>query len=127
MRATAKVNYGGSQSVIANLSKGLSDRIGLQPGQTVAVTVQLTTAQAGRTVALDPLDGGKIGGGTRTATVAADGSFTFTFQAPTAPGIAQVSIRDHAQEIGIQFWVNDPQNPAANPPSLSPTPPPAAP
>jgi len=119
--ATATIDFGNNQSVTANSNGTTFDRVGLQPNQVVDVTVQLSPVIAGRTIIVEPLDGGRVIGPASELVVAADGTFSFRFQAGGEPGIYQVTLHDGAQEIGLQFWVLDPQNPQNNPQVLTPS------
>lgn len=119
--ASAVITYAANQSVTATMHKGSSDRIGLQPNQIVAVTVQLTGIQVGRQLSIQPLDGGKLASSANRIVVGSDGTFSFRFQAGPRPGVSQLSIHDGEQEIGLQFWVLNTQDARCNPPVLTPT------
>jgi hypothetical protein len=118
--ATATISFGGSQSVTATSNGAVFDRVGLQPNQVVDVTVQFPPEKSGHTIIVEPLDGGCLIGPTNKLVVAADGTFSFRFQAGRDSGDYQVSFHDGAQEIGLQFWVLDLQNPQNNPSVLTP-------
>jgi len=117
--ATATIDFGDNQSVTANSNGAIFDRVGLQPNQVVDVTVQFSPGAAGRTIIAEPLDGGRVIGSTSKLVVAADGTLSFSFQAGHDPGVCQVSLHDGAQEVGLQFWVLDQQNPQENPPVIN--------
>jgi hypothetical protein len=53
--------------------------------------------------------------------IRADGTISFTFVVGLEPGLRQISLRVADQEIGLQVWVNDPNNPDSNPPGLTPS------
>ena len=113
--ANITVNSGANQPVMATSHAGVSDRIGLQPDQTVDVTVQLSASKAGRMIMIEPLDGGRLIGAFNQLVVASDGTISFRFQIGHDPGVYQVSLHDGAKELGLQFWVLDSQNPENNP------------
>lgn len=117
--ATITVNPASLQPTTASSYGGISDRVGLQPGQLITVTVQFFFAKPGDVITTEPLDGGQIVGKTNQFTVASDGTITFQFQAQQDPGTSQVSLRDGTNEIGLQFWVLDPNNPSSNPPVIN--------
>jgi hypothetical protein len=117
--ANITISWGANQSVTAISRGGVSDRIGLQPDQLVDVTVQFSTSAAGRTIIVEPLDGGRIIGTSNRLLIASDGTFSFRFQIGHNPGIYQVSLHDRAKELGLQFWVLDSQNPENNPPVIN--------
>ena len=52
--------------------------------------------------------------------IGADGTLSFTFVATSNPGKNQVSLQEGGQELGLQFWVLDPQNVQNNPPTINP-------
>jgi hypothetical protein len=62
-----------------------------------------------------------LGAGNRVSTliISAGGTLSFIFVASHEPGKNQVSLRRGSQEMGLQFWVLDPQNPQANPPAIT--------
>jgi hypothetical protein len=119
IEAAASVDFGANQSVNTSLRRGLSDHIGLHPNQAVKGTIQFPIENAGRVIAIEPLDGGRIIGSVKKSVVGADGTFSFNFQAGNDPGLLQVCLRNGSQEIGLRFWVIDSQNPDSLP---SPTP-----
>lgn len=57
---------------------------------------------------------------TLTLAVSADGTLSFSFIATHAPGKNQISLRDGAHELGLQFWIVDAADPQANPPAITP-------
>jgi len=121
LTATATINFGDGNVVNATSRRGSFDRVGLLPSQVVSVTVQLPLTKAGDTITIEPLDGGSVIGPSNQAVVAADGTFSFTFQGGQDPGVCQVSLHDGTQEMGLQFWVLNQQNPQENPPVINST------
>jgi hypothetical protein len=109
--ATFTVSFSDGSSILA----AGKDTIGLQPNQAVAVVVQYPLSSVGRRIAVVPLDGGRILGASKQLVVDAAGTIQFQFQAGTDPGIYQVSLRDSAQEIAVNFWVLDSDTPENNP------------
>lgn len=130
----ARVWYSKTESVVASCRSGIFDCVGLQSDQTVQVTVQCPAGRAFQKVTVQTLDGGTVARPLATSapdaptasdraislSTSADGTFTFVFQAGHNPGLNQVSLRQGSQELGLQFWVLDPQNPQNNPPILTP-------
>ena len=53
--------------------------------------------------------------GAKQLVVDANGTIQFPFQAGSDTGIYQVSLRDGAQEVAINFWVLDSETPSNNP------------
>jgi hypothetical protein len=81
-----------------------------------------TTISVGPTVA-QLLQGVLIPATPQVATfiISADGTLTFTFVATNDPGKNQISLRQGSQELGLQFWVFDLQDPQNNPPAITPS------
>lgn len=118
--ATITVTPASLQPITATSHGGISDRIGLQPGQLITVMVQFAgAAKPGDVITVEPLDGGQIAGLSNQFIVASDGTISFQFQACQDPGACQVSLHNGANEIGLQFWVLDPNNPDENPPVVN--------
>lgn len=125
----AIVTYSSGQSVVAPAAGGIFSLVGLQPGEVVQVVVQYPTSKALQVVNLEALDGGivlppKMTRGTRQTPfsrgIGVDGTLSFAFQASANPGLNQVSLRQGAKSLGLQFYVLDPQNPQNNPPTITP-------
>ncbi len=112
----ATVTFGPSRAVTAESSQGVFERVGLWPRQVVDVMVHYGAAKAGQTITAQPLDGGRVITTGSSLVVAADGTIAFKFQAGDQPGTYQVSLRDNAQESGLEFWVFDDAHPEKNPP-----------
>lgn len=55
-----------------------------------------------------------------TLPIATNGTVTFIFVAGHEPGKYQVSLRRGSEELGIQLWAFDAQNPGSNPPAITP-------
>ena len=115
VEAIASIDFGNNQFVTAVCHKGAFDRVGLRPDQTVDVTVQYSTADAGRIITVEALDGGAVVAPGKTLGVAADGTIHFKFRAGHQPGIYQIALHNRAQELGLHFWVMDDQHPENNP------------
>lgn len=119
--ATALIDFGNGQSVTATCHKGGFDRVGLRHDQMVDVAVQYSTADAGKSVTVEPLDGGQVIAPARNLIVAADGSIHFKFRVGHVPGAYQISLRTGNRELGLQFWVRDDDHPRNNPPVINPS------
>ncbi len=119
--AVAVVTYGTTGGyVVSRCPSGIFELIAVQPDQVVQVTIQYPASQALATVLAETLDGGSITFPAGGSVIDAQGTFSFTFQAGHDPGLNQVSLRQGLQELGLQFWVIDTQNPDNNPPTLDP-------
>jgi hypothetical protein len=114
------VNLGPTQAVIASANGQIFPLVGLQPDQTVQVTVQYPSDQALQTVQATPLDGGTISFPPGGTTINANGTITFAFTATHDPGLNQVSLQQGSVELGVEFWVFDNSDPENNPPTVQP-------
>jgi hypothetical protein len=113
---TAVIQFSDGQTATVTSS---SDTVGLQPNETVNITVQFSQDKAGHLLKVEPLDGGCVLSGSQTV-VASDGTAIFQFQGGRSPGRYQLSVHDSAEEVGLQFWVLDLTNPQNNPRVLAP-------
>lgn len=101
-----------------------NDIVALQPNQVVEVDTQLwvptgTCMEFGPTVTIEPLDGGAVVNGDTTIFADGCGGAGFQFQAPANPGVSQVKLRFNGQDVGIQFFVIDPDDPTNHPPTIN--------
>jgi hypothetical protein len=115
---TATVTFNSGQSVRARSSEGLSERVGLRKNQVVNITMHYPVEDAGRSILVLPLDGGRITG-PKMLTIARDGTIRFKFQIEREPGAYQIMLQDRAQELRLQFWVWDEVHPENNPPTIN--------
>ena len=119
--ATASIDFGNGQSVTATCHRGGFERVGLRHDQMVDVAVQYSTADAGKSVTVEALDGGQVIAPAKNVVVAADGSIHFKFRVGHAPGAYQIALRNGNRELGLQFWVRDDDQPRNNPPVINPS------
>jgi len=116
---TASVTLSSGQVVTARSRKGVLEQIGLLPNEVVDIAVQYPPEAVGHEITAEPLDGGKMIGPSKKLVVGNDGIVQLKFHAGKDPGVYQISLHDGAQELGVQFWIPDPEEPA---PSPSPSP-----
>jgi hypothetical protein len=129
-------------SAVSRCIDGVFQLVSLPPDQLAQIVVQYPTSDAAEIVKVEALDGGLLAGSASattqpfrvgnlgivplpskrfdTGTISAHGTFTFLFKAGHPPGLYQIRIRNATQVLGLQFWVEDPQHPANNPPALRP-------
>jgi hypothetical protein len=136
--AVATVTYATGGTVISRCESGIFDLIGVQPGDTVQVTIQFFADPGLQSITIEPLDGGAVfpppitvdagqiipvptNIGPISLPISPNGTVAFIFQGSREPGLNQVSIRYGTQELGLEFWVIDPTNAGNNPPALTPT------
>ena len=87
--------------------KVVFEQIGVQPLQLVSIALQYPIALAGTIVAIEPLDGGRVGSNGEPFRVAADGTLNFTYEVGESPGLYQVRLHYDEQAVALQFWVFD--------------------
>jgi hypothetical protein len=127
-------------SAVSRCVNGVFQLVSLPQGQLTQIVVQYPPSEATETVKIEALDGGLLAASVTTTaggysvahtvtvpskrvdsgTISANGTFTFLFQTGHPPGLYQIRIRRATQVLGLQFWVEDPQHPANNPPALRP-------
>ena len=117
--AATTIGVATNQAVTVNSTGRISDRVGLLPNQIVSVSVKFAAMKVGHSITIEALDGGYIRTAGWPLIVAADNTTSFTFQASGEPGMHRVILHDGAQEIGLQFWILDQSNPAANPSTIN--------
>jgi len=71
----------------------------------IDIAVQYSNAEAGKTISVEPLDGGQIIAPAKNLIVSSDGTIHFKFHAGHSPGVYQIALRTGGQELGLQFWV----------------------
>lgn len=94
--------------------RGLVDRVGLAPGQTVSVNLVFPGKTTGTAVTASALDGGVLSGHENLAT-SAEGVVQFSYQAGSLPGCYRVAAEIAGQEYILEFYVVDLNNPGNNP------------
>ncbi len=92
--------------------------LGLDPGQTVAITVQFPVEQAGQSIIVEPLDGGTATIPEGGLHVAADGTVAFPYQASPNAGACRIAVHQPDDQNVLHFWVVDPEHPENNPSDL---------
>jgi hypothetical protein len=88
---------------------GVVPMLMVRPNQTVPVTLQFPSAQAGTSVAVTPLDGGRISGG-GNGVVLPTGQMLFTFSPGAMPGRYRVMVYLPGQQHLLEFYVVDPNH-----------------
>gem|GEM_PF-3471128 len=59
------------------------------------------------------------GSGVSSLVISVNGTLSFIFIASHDPGKNQIALRQGSQEMGLQLWVFDSQNPQTNPPAIT--------
>lgn len=138
--ATVTLPSGASAAIVSR--KGIFPCIGLPPDQPVQVTLEFGTTMSGiavqtlpNLVSAEAIDGGVLVAGPWVTApngqntnlnrviagqISVTGRFVLSFLPARAPGLYQIRLRRGSEILGLQFWVNDPQNPANNPEVITP-------
>jgi hypothetical protein len=127
-------------SVVTYNINGIFQLVSLPQDQIVQVVLQYPTFKAAELVKVEALDGGLLAASVsaaapesvsqmtpvttrvNTGMISVNGTFTFAFRAGHSPGLYQLRITRPAPSpvLGLQFWIEDAQHPANNPPALRP-------
>lgn len=92
--------------------------LGLDPEQTVTVTVQFPVELAGQIVIAEPLDGGLLTIPDTGLVVGVDGTVVMQFQASDEPGACRIAVHETDDSNLLHFWIIDSQHPENNPENL---------
>jgi hypothetical protein len=135
---SATIVLANAASAVSRCVNGVFQLVSLPQDQLAQVIVQYPTSQTTEVVRVEALDGGLLTASVSTSvapstaavplpnkrvdtgTISAHGTFTFLFKTGHLPGLYQIRIRNTTQVLGLQFWVEDPQHPANNPPATRP-------
>jgi hypothetical protein len=90
----------------------------LNANEAVTIDLQFPQTVVGALIAIQPLDGGSVT--VQNALVAVDGKTSFQFQAASQPGLYRVVFNASGKPSMFRFWVANPNNSGANPPTLRP-------
>ena len=114
----ATVDYG-NDAVFQPTKHGTDfDELGLDPGQTVTITVQFPVELAGQTLLVEPFDGGLLTLSEGGLILADDGTISFQFQASGIPGACRVVVHQPDDINVVRFWIMDLDYPDNNPSGL---------
>lgn len=111
---SATIQFNNGQTVTID---DFSDQIGVQPGETVTVTIQFDSSHAGESIDVGSLDGGWISNA--STLISDEGQATFSFQSTATPGGERVVVHYGLRTLRIQFWALS-SNPEDNPPVVTP-------
>lgn len=115
---SATIDYG-NDSIFQPAKSGVDfEQYGLDPGQTVTLTVQFPVELAGQVIIPEPLDGGILTIPEDGLFVAADGTVTFQFQAGSSVGACRVTVHQPDDMNILHFWIVDTAHPENNPANL---------
>ncbi len=114
----ATVDYGNDAVFQPAKHDTTLDRLGLDPQQTVNVTVQFPVEMAGQSILAEALDGGVVTLPDGGLIVADDGTVSFQFQASDASGCCRLAVHQPDDSNFLLFWVIDPDHLENTPPDL---------
>lgn len=93
--------------------------VGVQPSQTVSVTLTYPQALARQSVNIEPLDGGEAIVPQTGLSIGLDGALTFQFRVGSTAGLYQVRVHHGSSAVALQFWALDNQHLDNSPPVLT--------
>jgi hypothetical protein len=114
----AAITFANAGSLTLHSTQTGFPMIGLNANEAVTIELQFPQTIAGTLIAIQPLDGGSVTG--QNTLIAVDGKTSFQFRAASQPGLYRVLFNANGKPSLFRFWVADPNNPAANPPTLRP-------
>jgi len=107
------IDYGAGPAKHRESRHGVFEPVRLVVGQPVGITLRFLRIRAGDAVTIVPFDGGQIDL-RGPATIAADGTVTFHFQADSTPGLYRLMIGG-TEQYQLTFYAVDPNRPSRNP------------
>lgn len=118
---TAAISFPNGGSLRVRSADGFFPLVGIDAGQPVSIQLRFAVTAVGTLLSAGPLDGGVVSAAQNNATIAADGTASIQFQAATQPGLYRIFLEAGGVISALQFWVADPQNNAATPPTVNAT------
>lgn len=120
---SANVDYGhdaqGNDQSFQAAKQGVDfGLLGLDPQQTVTMTVQFPAELAGQLIIVEPLDGGIVTIPDDGLHAAADGTVVFPFKASDTPGACRIAVHQPDDMNVLHFWIIDTAHPENNPADL---------
>jgi hypothetical protein len=115
----ATISYAGTKPLKVKSKRGFFPLADIRPREVIEVELQFSAVWANTPLVVQAPDGGNLIGKSKAATIAADGTAAFRFQAGDHPGLYRLSIIGGGGSSTLKFWVADPQTPGANPPVLN--------
>jgi hypothetical protein len=89
----------------------------VRASESVAIALPLPPGAVAASLQTIALDGGTVVPGASIT----NGAAAISFQAGTQPGLYRLLVNGAGPTVTLQFWVPNPQNPAANPAVVNPT------
>lgn len=91
-----EIKDGDTEEVIQadSSSTGSFETVTVDPSASSDVSLQFPQSLAGKTVSVQPLDGGTLTSGGGTSSIGGDGSLSFSFQVSDQPGVHRVIVID---------------------------------
>ena len=113
----ATVTFASGASIQISSPSGCFPLVASNAGEAHTINLQLP-AGLPRNLIVQLLDGGALNAGGQSSAVSVDGTTSFQFRPGTKSGRYRVLLNDGGVTTLLQFWVADPQNPQANPPTV---------
>jgi hypothetical protein len=100
--ATATITFADGSSARVRTTKDKLPFVDLQPGENVAVEIQLPQAFLGAPMSVQALDGGVVA---QNGAIAVDGTAALQFQAAQQPGLYRILLSARGRSVLLQFRV----------------------
>jgi len=111
----ARIDLGSNRIVKLRNSHAAFERVGLDPDQTIEITLQYPVEMAGQAIVAEPLDGGRVTVSGKGLVINAEGRASFQFKARDVTGEARISLYAGETLQTLRFWVRDKEHPERNP------------
>jgi hypothetical protein len=112
------IDFVNGPSVRNRGGKGHFRLTAVRPNESVLVRLDYLPTFAGLPIAATPLDGGSVALANSNLAVDQNGVGWVRFNAGPKPGLYRVMILTGGVKSILKFWVDDPLNPAGNPPAI---------
>jgi hypothetical protein len=116
---SVRFDYGSNQTAKPSKSPVGFGRVGIDPNQTVGVTLQYPAAMAGQEIVAEAIDGGRLNYHGKNLAIDSKGQLSFEFTARDVPGDARITLYDGDTISLLQLWVRDVNHPERSPKSGS--------
>jgi hypothetical protein len=118
MEPRAIIRFLNGQSVRNHGVNGHFRLTALNPNESVLVRLDYSPMFAGLPIVATPLDGGTVTLSPSRVWVDEKGVGWMRFQVGPKPGLYRLMVLTGGVKSMLKFWVDDPQNPQANPPAI---------
>lgn len=112
-RRLATVTLSDASVVVTRAAAGKFQMVAARPGELITIIVPFPPLAIGTTAAVSALDGGKLIG--TSPVPITHGAATIHFQIGSQPGLYRMLVLGLGPAATVQFWVQNPQQPATSP------------